>query len=252
MVNEAIAVRVKNKLLEYGQVLKGGEQRFTPCDEADKLIKENAAAFLFAVIVDQGARAEAMWEIPHRLKKIMGHLDLSKIAGIPEQELYQVFKQLPQKPRYWKTAARRIRNASQHVLDRYRGQAERIWNDNPKAGDLQSRLGRFDGIGQKKASMATRILGMDLNVPIRSWDEMDISVDEMIQRVFPRAGLSDTNSQQEIIQSARRLNPSFPGALDLPCWNIGRRWCHPRNPDCAQCYIAQVCPKLLKSTGNSL
>jgi len=252
MADKAIALRVKNKLLEYGQVLKRGEQRFTLCGEADRLIKEDPSAFLFAVILDQGAQAEKMWEIPYYLKKITGHLDIDRIAKMKEEELYHVFEQLPQKPRYWKTAARRIRNASQHIIDRYRGQAERIWNDNPKAGDLQSRLERFDGIGQKKASMATRILGMDLNVPIRSWDEIDVSVDEMIQRVFPRAGLCSTDSQQEIIQSARRLNPSFPGALDLPCWNIGRRWCHPQNPDCTHCYIGQVCPKLLKSIGNSL
>jgi endonuclease III len=174
----------------------------------------------------------------------MGHLDTNIIATMKAEDLYSVFEQLPQKPRYWKTAATRIINAARHINDRYGGQAERIWNDNPKAGDLQSRLDSFDGIGQKKASMATRILGMDLNVPIRDWNEMDVSVDEMIQRVFPRVGLCNTNGLQEIIESARRLNPSFPGALDYPCWDIGRRWCHPQNPDCQQCYIGQVCPKI--------
>lgn len=236
---------IANKIIEYyEQILKKNQSKFCYNEEADNLVRQEPVAFVFAVIMDQGARAEIIWEIPYHLKRIMGHLDVNKIAEMGDKDLSQVFERLPQKPRYWKTAARRLRNASQQIIDRYGGNAENIWNDNPKAGDLQSRFDNFDGIGQKKASMATRILGMDLNKPIRSWSEIDVSVDEMIMRVFPRAGLSRTNNIQEIIDSARRLNPSFPGALDLPCWDIGRRWCSPLEPDCANCYIGQICPKV--------
>ncbi len=237
--------KARDKILEYyEQVLKKRQQKFTPNEEADKLIKQEPLAFLFAVILDQGAQAERIWEIPYHLKKIMGHLDIYKIADLAIEEIYQIFERLPSKPRYWKTAAKRIINTANHIIKRYQGQAENIWNDNPRAGDLQARLDNFDGIGPKKASMATRILGMDLNIPIRNWNEMDISVDEMIQRVFPRAGLSFTSNPQEIIECARQLNPSFPGALDYPCWDIGRTWCHPQNPDCVGCYINQECPKI--------
>jgi uncharacterized HhH-GPD family protein len=242
MVNKTT---IRDKILEYyEQVLKKRQQKFTYNDEADKLIKWEPVAFLFAVVLDQGAQAERIWEIPYHLKKIMGHLDVYKIAALKEEEIYQIFEQLPSKPRYWKTAAIRIKNAATHIIKRYQGQAENIWNDNPKAGDLQARLDGFDGIGQKKASMATRILGMDLNVTIRNWNEIDVSVDEMIQRVFPRAGLSSTNSPQEIIECARQLSPSFPGALDYPCWDIGRTWCRPHSANCHECYIVEVCPRI--------
>jgi len=236
--------RVKNKVLEYYEnVLKLGEQAFTLNKEADKFIKNEPAAFLFAVILDQGAIAERIWEIPYYLKEILGHLDVHKIALMGDEELLEAFEKLPSKPRYWRTATKRLKNAAAHIINRYHGSAENIWNDNPRAGDLQARLDNFSGIGQKKASMATRILGMDLNISIRNWEEIDVSVDEMIMRVFPRAGLSKTSNPQEIIESARQLNPSFPGALDLPCWNIGRRWCRPQNPNCGECYINEVCPK---------
>ena len=237
--------RVRDKILEYYEkVLKARQSKFCRNDEADRFVRQDPVAFIFAVIVDQGAQAERMWEIPYNLRKIMGHMDINKIAEMSDYDLYAVFEQLPQRPRYWKTAARRIRNASRQIINRYDGNAENIWNDNPKAGDLQSRFDSFDGIGQKKASMATRILGMDLNKPIRSWSEIDVSVDEMIMRVFPRTGLSKTSDMQEIINSARLLNPSFPGALDYPCWDIGRTWCYPQSLDCSHCYICQVCPKI--------
>jgi uncharacterized HhH-GPD family protein len=237
----------RDKILEYYErVLKRLPQKFTNNKEADKFIKQESLAFLFAVILDQGAVAERIWEIPYNLKAILGHLDVHKIAGMTDAEIQGVFQRLPSKPRYWRTAAKRIRNACIQVVNRYQGKAENIWNDSPKAGDLQARLDAFEGVGQKKASMATRILGMDmnLNVPIRNWNEMDVSVDVMIQRVFTRAGLSNTSNPSEIIQQARRLNPSFPGALDLPSWDLGRRWCFPQHPNCRDCYIGEVCPKI--------
>lgn len=169
---------------------------------------------------------------------------MRKIASMEEDTLNEAFEKLPSKPRYRNIAVKRIKSASVQLVNRYHGNAENIQNDNPRGGDLQARLDNFDGIGQKKASVATRILGMDLNVPIRNWEEMDVSVDEMIMRVFQRAGLSRSNNAKEIIEAARQLNPSFPGALDYPCWMIGRTWCLPKNPNCAECYISQVCPKI--------
>jgi endonuclease III len=42
------------------------------------------------------------------------------------------------------------------------------------------------------------------------------------------------------------LYPERPGALDLPAWDIGRRWCHPRHPDCALCPLYVACPRLIE------
>lgn len=237
--------QVRDKILEYYErVLKPAEQMFTHNKEADRFIHEEPAAFLFAVILDQGAVAERIWEIPYRLKGIWGHLDPARIAGMTDNELYSAFGRLPSKPRYWRTAARRLRSASAMLVKRYQGDAAKIWDDNPRAGDLQSRFDGFDGIGQKKSSMATRILAMDLKVAVRNWEEIDVSVDKMIMRVFPRSGLSTSPNPQTIIEAARQLNPAFPGALDYPCWMIGRNWCHHQTPDCSACYIGKVCPRI--------
>lgn len=234
------------KILEFeNRVLKNQPHKFTSNKQADAFIKQNPLAFLFAVILDQGIPAERAWEMPYELRSIVGHLDVHKIACMTDAQIQSVFKQLSTKPRYWPKAAKWVRDASIRVVGSYHGQADGIWNDNPRAGDLQARLLGFDGIGQKKASMATRILGMSLNVPIRNWDQIDVSVDAMIKRVFPRAGLSGSDDRRAIVTAARQLNPSFPGALDHPCWVIGRSWCLAQNPSCAACYIGPVCPQLI-------
>lgn len=239
------AYQTRDKILEYYETqLKEAELVFTPNSEADAFVKNNPLAFLFAVILDQGIKAEIAWEMSFQLRRILGNLDVYQIACLSQEKMRDVFNQLPKKPRYLPQAAERVRQAAIKVVRQYDGKAENLWNDKPRAGDLQSRFDDFKGIGQKKASMATRILGMDLQVPIRNWNELDVAVDEMIQRVFPRAGLSNTDGVQDIIDSARRLNPSFPGALDYPCWDIGRRWCKPQTPDCFSCYIDEACPKV--------
>ena len=236
---------VRDKIFEYYyKVLRKQPQKFANDPNADSFVKQEPLAFLFAVIMDQGAIAERIWAIPYHLKNIMGHFDANKIAVMTDSDIHHVFAQLPSKPRFPKTAARRIRDAAIRIVDIYQGSAINVWNDNPKAGILQARFDEFDGIAQKKSSMATRILGMDLNVPIRNWNEIDVSVDDMIMRVFPRTGLSPTNNPQDIMQSARQLSPSFPGAFDFPCWDIGRKWCHPQNRECTKCYIQSKCPKL--------
>lgn len=103
----------------------------------------------------------------------------------------------------------------------------------------------FNGIGQKKASMATNILVRDLGIQARDKSGIDVSYDMHVRRVFLRTGLAEIDDENTVIQSARELNPEYPGGLDLPIWDIGRGWCHPIEPECDECPIKNVCPKII-------
>lgn len=55
---------------------------------------------------------------------------------------------------------------------------------------------------------------------------------------FLLAVISDMGIRAEVaymVAVARALHPERPGELDLPAWDIGRRWCrpapYPRRPD---------------------
>ncbi len=181
-------IEVADKILEYGQVIACEPLIFCPKNpEADTLVKTEPLAFLFAVIMDQGALSEGIFEIPYHLKSILGHLDAPGIADMPDERLLETFEELPRKPRYPGNCARWIKKACQRVCDDYDGNPAAIWGDEPRAGDLVSRLWAFDGIGQKKASMAANILYRDLKVPLRNLHELDVSFDVQVRRVFLRA-----------------------------------------------------------------
>jgi len=73
---------------------------------------------------------------------------------------------------------------------------------------------------------------------------IDISPDTHVRRVFKRLGVISKNaSNDELIYSARELNPEYPGIFDLSCWEIGRNWCKLQKPQCEDCYLHEYCPK---------
>jgi uncharacterized HhH-GPD family protein len=238
-------VAVVHALLDYGQVHATevvGQVTFTPHPEANALVMDNPFAFLLAVIFDQGIPAERAWRAPYDLMRRLGHLDPARMLADPETVRTAV-AQPPMLHRYreklpgWLVAAARI------VLDDYAGDAARIWNDHPTARQLQQRLDRFPGIGQKKAAMAVEILDRDLGVTIRELDGSDIAYDVHVRRVFLRTGLAEYDDLDHMIDVARRAYPERPGAIDMPAWLIGRQWCHAGLPDCPACVLRDVCPK---------
>ena len=95
--------------------------------------------------------------------------------------------------------------------------------------------------------MATNILVRDFGIDVKDKRGIDISYDIHIRRVFLRTGLVEKDDMNLMIKTARKLNPEYPGALDNPCWIIGREYCHPKNPKCDKCPILKVCPKLLNT-----
>lgn len=146
----------------------------------------------------------------------------------------------------YKYMANRLSLASKLIIEKYGGDASRIWKEPMSAKELENRFREFKQIGQKKASMAVNILVRDFGIQI-SGDKsgIDISNDRQVRRAFLRTGLIKEESEKSLVNAARELNPEYPGELDYPTWVIGMRWCKPENPNCGECPLNEVCPKIL-------
>ncbi len=243
--------KIVNKLIEFGNEnkLKGTtiDGFFTPNSEAEEFLLKNPLAYVFAVILDQGIKAERAWEAPLEIKKRLGYFDVNKIAKLNDEYIIGVFNKKPKLHRFPTTMALRIKDACRLIIEKYNHNAENIWNDLPKSYELQERFKEFKGIGQKKSSMATNILIRDLGVVSKDKRGIDISYDVHIRRVFLRTGLVKEDSMDIILGTARKLNPEYPGVLDKPAWFIGRQWCHANNQDHSNCPLYNLCPKLNKN-----
>jgi len=208
--------------------------------DANRLLVEDPFAFLLAVIADYQIPAERAWALPYLLKQRLGHLDLHRMLAEPDAVAEAVARR-PSLHRYVNNVPSYFIEACRIVLDRYGGNAGRIWANEPTAIEVQTRLQLFPGISQKKAAMAVEILERDFGVPIRDMQGSDIAFDVHIRRVFLRSGLAEVDDQDHMIDAARHHWPERPGLLDLPAWVIGRNWCRPRDPDCGSCPITSAC-----------
>jgi endonuclease III len=93
--------------------------------------------------------------------------------------------------------------------------------------------------------MAVELLARYRGVSLQDLSGSDIAYDVHVRRVFLRTGLAERDDVNHMVTVARSLYPERPGALDIPTWDIGRRWCHPANPDCPTCSLNTVCPRLI-------
>ncbi len=240
---------VVRALLAHGdalatQLAPSGAQ-FTPDPSANQLLVKNPFAFLLAVISDMGIKAERAWALPFELRRRLGYLDPARVAANSE-EVYRAVQSTPTLHRFINLIPKWIVEAARIVEEEYGGDAGSIWRDGPTAKELRRRLERFPGIAQKKAAMAVEILERDLHVTVSDLDGGDVAFDVHLRRVFLRTGLAQHDDVREMVAVARKFHPERPGALDLPAWDIGRRWCRPRDPDCQLCPLTVVCPRLIE------
>ncbi|MDD3340831.1 MAG: endonuclease III [Bacilli bacterium] len=233
---------IKSFLIETGieqNILQGNLLKL----EAKKLLIENPNAFLLGLIADQSVKAEIAWSLPYNLKQRIGTFDFDEIyTKYNETSLEQVLKEKPALHRYPGRISVYIFSAIETILNKHKGNAKNIW-ENKTASEIVLELEEFKGISHKKASLGTLLLVRDLGLQIIDKENIDIAYDVHIKRIFGRVGLVNVDSEENILNAARRLNPKFPGELTTAFWTIGRKYCYATDPQCLLCPLNNVCEK---------
>jgi len=221
---------------------------FTKDPEADKFLnnlKEYPHAFVLACIMDRQMKAERAWLIPYKIFKEIGGFEFSRLLKLDATQILKIFKN-KNLHRFNETMAKNFYLGIQKIHRDYNGNASNIWKGKPRSAAVVRRFLEFKGVGVKIATMAVNILAREFKLPMKDYICIDISPDVYVNRVFKRLGLIPKDaSNDELIYRARELNPEYPGIFDLPAFEAGRSWCHPRKPDCKNCYLNKYCPKIL-------
>lgn len=243
------APQLVRDLLRFGETLRAqqadrGETTLTLDRSANAFLIADEWAFLAGVICDYQMPAERAWATPYRLSRALGGWSVNLVAARPEA-VRDAFLGPPAIHRFPRQTASWIIDGARRVLATYDGEAGRIWAGHPPARIVRQRLAEFVGISQKKAAMAVEILHGQLGVVLTEMEGSDVAYDIHVRRVMLRTGLADVDNMNHIVAVARRLHPERPGILDLPMWEIGRRWCGRQAPECEVCPLAKSCPQLI-------
>lgn len=220
-----------------------------------KMRPHDANAFLMGVMLDRGGLAERAWEAAEHFCLAVG--DPDDVAGLwrgiramdkPRLRGYLRYGYGGKAfHRFYKTFARLLPQAAEHLLDKYEGDPRRIWNNQRDIAKVKQFLDDIPTIGPGLANMAVLILARNHGLlgGKAARKQLDPKPDIQVRRVFTRTGLIPRGAPDEaIIEAARELSPDFPAALDAPAWHIGQEWCKPSRPLCTECPLGTVCRRV--------
>jgi|SRR5579862_1728849 len=127
---------------------------------------------------------------------------------------------------FFRNKAKSIRFACQALVDKHGGKVPRTMEE----------LTELGGVGRKTANV---VLGNAFNI------NCGIVVDTHVARLSNRLGLTTAKEPEKIEQALLPLVPQDQWTLfsHLLIWH-GRRRCYARNPDCPNCEIKDLCPRI--------
>jgi uncharacterized HhH-GPD family protein len=143
---------------------------FTGDDEADRLLVDEPLALLIGFELDQQVTLQKAFSGPLELKRRIGALDCATIAAMDPEKLDAVFRQPPALHRFPGNMARRTQELCAFIVERYGGDAGRVWTEAKDGADLNARLLELPGFGPMKAGTVTAILGKQLGVAPPGWE----------------------------------------------------------------------------------
>ena len=240
---------IRDRLVEHGQTLFRAPKaliQFTKEPQADALLNDltdHPHAFVLACVMDRQIKAERAWVIPYRISVKIGGFSMERLNALSRADVRRLMAEPEPLHRFVDTMADHFHSAVQRIQSNYAGDAARMWAGRPSSAEVVYRFLEFDGVGPKIGSMAANILAREFKIPLADYFSIDISADVHVRRVFARLGLCACDATvEQVIYKAKALHPEFPGMMDLPSWEIGRNWCKSRGPECAGCYMKDLCP----------
>ncbi len=166
---------------------------FTDSDEANALIAADPMALLIGFALDQQVTVQKAFAGPFALRERLGALDAATLA---KTDLEPVFREKPAIHRFPGAMAKRVHELAVHVLERYDGDAARVWTDASDSHALRANLAALPGFGEMKIKALGAVLAK----------RYDIKAAKPL--VPPHPTLGDVDSPQALAdyQAAKRIH----------------------------------------------
>jgi endonuclease III len=127
---------------------------------------------------------------------------------------------------FYRNKAKNIKACCHAIVEKHKGSVP----------ETMEQLIELGGVGRKTANV---VLGNAFNINV------GVVVDTHVGRLSLRLGLTRETDAVKVEQALMQLVPQNDWALfsHLLIWH-GRRRCYARNPDCPNCEVRELCPKI--------
>jgi uncharacterized HhH-GPD family protein len=166
---------------------------FTDDDESNELIARDPLALLVGFALDQQVTVQKAFSGPLAIKQRLGRFDARALA---ETDLEPVFREKPAIHRYPGSMAERIRDLAAHIVDRYDGDAARVWTDARSPEELKANLSALPGFGDMKVRNTIAVLAK----------RFDVQNAEPLAPTHPTLGDVDSAQALADYQAAKRAH----------------------------------------------
>ncbi|KUM79761.1 Fe-S cluster assembly protein HesB [Streptomyces sp. ISL-22] len=141
--------------------------------EADALLGRSPLAALVGMLLDQQVPMEWAFKGPRTIADRLGadDLDAHDIAAQDPEAFSALLSQKPAVHRYPGSMAKRIQQLCQYLVEHYDGDAELVWKGVDDGRELLRRLEELPGFGRQKAQIFLALLGKQLGVRPKGWQE---------------------------------------------------------------------------------
>jgi uncharacterized HhH-GPD family protein len=141
-------------------------------DKANELLSRSPFALLLAMMLDQQVPLEKAFSSPYQLSLRLGHEPTAaELAGFDPDLLAAIFSERPALHRFPKAMAGRAQELARQLIERYDGDAARVWTGASTGQELVARLAKLPGFGGYKAQITAALLGKQLGVRPAGWRE---------------------------------------------------------------------------------
>lgn len=172
---------------------------------ADELLNTDATALLVGMLLDQQVPLEWAFAGPAKLRGRLGHLDLVRLAAMPENELVAAACAKPAIHRYPAVMARRIHALAAAIVAEYAGDPERVWNGVSEASELRRRLLALPGFGEEKAMILIAVLAKRFGIRPAGWEAAAGPFADDQPRTVADAGSPETMARVREWKRTQRL-----------------------------------------------
>ena len=180
--------------------------------DADDLLTRDPLALLIGMVLDQQIPLEWAFMGPLNLTKRLGRdLDAADIAARDPEELAKAFATPPALHRFPASMAGRVQEMTKVIVDQYDGNPAAIWTTASTGADLLKRIEALPGFGKQKARIFVALLGKQLGVRPRGWQEAagDFGADGSRKSV---ADITDAHSLVEVREYKKAMKAKAKSA----------------------------------------